>query len=198
MMRDPRRHPRIAPKERIHPILVPRQNDDEIVPIILHHLQQDLDRLLPIIPLVLRPIQIISLVDEQHPAHRLLENLFGLRRGMPDILSDQIIPRHGNHMITPDILQPMQHIRHPTRHRSLPGPRITRKTHMQRRRLRLYPHPPPRTLHQQQRRHLPDSRLDRHQPHQIAIQQRDHLADIALLIQRIQVDPVLQHAAHGE
>ena len=58
---------------------------------VLHHLQQDFDGLLAVIALVVRLVEIIGLVDEQHAAHGLLEDFAGFRRGVADILADEVV-----------------------------------------------------------------------------------------------------------
>ena len=79
---DPRGHARVGPEERVHPVGVAGQDHHQVLAVVLHDLQQDLDRLLPVVALVLRPVQVVRLVDEQHPAHRPLEHLLGLGRGV--------------------------------------------------------------------------------------------------------------------
>ena len=86
-----------------------RRDDDEVVPVVLHHLQQDFDRFLAIVALVFRPIEIVGLVDEQHAAHRPLEHLLGLGRGMADVLTNEVVARHRDEMAAPDIAELVQH-----------------------------------------------------------------------------------------
>ena len=43
-------------KNVVHPVLVAGEDHDEPVALGLHHLQQDLDRLLPVVALVLGPV----------------------------------------------------------------------------------------------------------------------------------------------
>jgi hypothetical protein len=45
--------PGLLLEEGVHPVLVAGQDHDEVVALVLHHLQQDLDRLLPVVALVL-------------------------------------------------------------------------------------------------------------------------------------------------
>ena len=86
--------PGLLPEERVHPVLVAGEDHDQVVALVLHHLQQDLDRLLPVVALVLGPVEVVGLVDEQHAAHRLLQHLLGLRRGVADVLADEVVARH--------------------------------------------------------------------------------------------------------
>ena len=49
---------------------------------------------LAVVALVLGPVQVVGLVDEQHAAHGPLEHVLGLRRGVPDVLPDEVVPGH--------------------------------------------------------------------------------------------------------
>ncbi len=53
MVRDPRGHPRIAAEESGHPVRISREDDDEVLALVLHDLEQNLDGLLAIVALVL-------------------------------------------------------------------------------------------------------------------------------------------------
>ena len=53
VMRDARAEAGIGLEELVHPVGVAGENHDEVVALVLHHLQQDLDRLLPVVALVL-------------------------------------------------------------------------------------------------------------------------------------------------
>ena len=71
-MGDARAKAGIGGEEAVHPLAIAGEDHDEVLALVLHHLEQDLDRFLAIVALVLRAIEIIGLVDEQHAAHRLL------------------------------------------------------------------------------------------------------------------------------
>ena len=60
--------------------LISGEHHHQLVAIVLHHLEQDLDRLLAVVPLVLGPMQVVGLVDEQDAAEGALQHLLGLRR----------------------------------------------------------------------------------------------------------------------
>ena len=109
-MRDER--PGLRPEEGVHAVRIPRQDHDQVVALILHDLQQYFDRFLAVVALVLGPVQVVRLVDEQHAAHRLLEDLLGLRRRVADVLSDQIIARDRDQMALAHVAQPVQDLRH--------------------------------------------------------------------------------------
>ncbi len=64
MMGDAGLHPGIATEEGFHSVPVAGQNHDQVVPAAFHHLEEDLDRLLTVVALVLGPVQVIGLVDE--------------------------------------------------------------------------------------------------------------------------------------
>jgi hypothetical protein len=90
-------HPRVGPEERRHPVGVTGQDDHKLLALGLHHLQEDLDGLLPVVTLVLRAVQVVGLVDEQHAAAGPGQHLFGLGRGVSDILADQIVAGDRHH-----------------------------------------------------------------------------------------------------
>jgi hypothetical protein len=94
--------PGIAREELVHAVGVAGHDHHQIVAVVLHHLQQDLDGLLPVIALVVGLVEVIGLVDEQHPAHRLLQHFLGLGRGVADILADQVVARHRHQMALAD------------------------------------------------------------------------------------------------
>ena len=72
-MRDARAHAGIGAEEGLHPVLVAGQDHHQVIALVLHHLQQDLDRFLAVVALVLGAVEVVGLVDEQHAAHGLLE-----------------------------------------------------------------------------------------------------------------------------
>ena len=88
MVRNPRAKTRIRLEEDIHALFVASQDHHQVVALVLHHLEQHLDRLLAVIALVVGAVEVVSLVNEQHAAHRLFHDLLGLRRGVADILAD--------------------------------------------------------------------------------------------------------------
>ena len=92
-MGDPRTEARIGGEEAIHAVGITRKDHHQIIAAAFHHLQQNLDRFLAVVALVLWPVQVIGLVDEQHAAHCLFQDFLGLGRGVADILTNQVVPR---------------------------------------------------------------------------------------------------------
>ena len=74
VMGHARSHARVGLEEDVHPVLVSGQDHQQVVPPVLHHLQQDVDALLAVVFRVVGPVQGVGLVDEQHAAHRAVEN----------------------------------------------------------------------------------------------------------------------------
>ncbi len=109
---DPRAHPRVGGEEGVHPVLVAGQDHHDLVPLVLHHLQQDLDRLLAVVPLVVGPVQVVGLVDEQHAAHGSLEDLIGLGSSMADILADEVFAGDGDEVSAPEVAQALEQLGH--------------------------------------------------------------------------------------
>ena len=75
VVRDARPHARVRAEERLHAVAVAREHDDEVLALGLHHLEQDLDRLLAVVALVLGAVEVVGLVDEEHAAAGALEHL---------------------------------------------------------------------------------------------------------------------------
>ena len=170
VVRDPGAHAGIGLEERVHPVLVAGQDDDQVLALVLHDLEQDLDGLLTVVALVLRPVQVIGLVDEEHPAHGALEDLPGLRRGMPHVLADQLLAGNGHQVPAPGVTEPLKQFGHPERDRGLAGARAAGEAHVQVRPRRHEAEPGPLRVYQEQRGNLPDPGLDRGQPDQLAVQ----------------------------
>ena len=174
---DPGAHPGIGAEELIHPVLVARQDHHELVALVLHHLEQDADRLLPEVPGVGDVEQVVRLVDEQHPAHGLFQHPLRPRRGLPDVFAHEVVA-HGVHQVSPlQVAQPVQHVGHPQRHRGLAGTRCPGEAHVQVRPGRLQAEPLPGPVHQQQRGDLQNVLLHRDQADQFAVQGSQDVVD---------------------
>jgi hypothetical protein len=91
VVRDQRSNAGIGREELVHAVFVAGQDHDEPVAVVLRDLQEDLDRLLAVVALVLGPVQVVGLVDEQHAAVRALEHVLRLGRRVPDVLSHEIL-----------------------------------------------------------------------------------------------------------
>src|SRR5215469_6947639 len=64
MVRDPRPHPGIGLEELFHSAMVARENYHELIAVILHNLEEDVDRFLAEVLWVRGPVEVIRLVDE--------------------------------------------------------------------------------------------------------------------------------------
>ena len=92
--------------KNIHPLLVASEDHHQIVAVVLHHLQQDFDRLGAVVPFVFRPVEVIGLIDEQHATHRPLEHLPRFGGGVADVLTHEIVPGGRHHMALAHVTQP--------------------------------------------------------------------------------------------
>ena len=137
VMRDARAHARIRLEERLHAIAVARQDHDEVVAVVLHHLQQDLDRFLAVVALVVGAIEVVRLVDEQHATHRFLQHFARLGRGVADVLADEVVARHRNQVAFADVAESVKDLRHAQRDGRLARAGVAREGHVQARRLCL-------------------------------------------------------------
>lgn len=55
-------------------VSAPGKGDDEVFLLLLHHVEQDLDRLLAVVFVVGRVVEVIRLVDQQDTTERLLDH----------------------------------------------------------------------------------------------------------------------------
>ena len=167
---DARAEAGIGGEEARHPLAIAGKDHDEVLALVLHHLEQNLDRLLAVVALVVGTVQIIGLVDEQHAAHRLLQDLLRLRRGVADILADEIVARHRDHLPAPHEAEAVQDLGHAQRDGRLAGAGIAGERHVQRRRRRSQSRTLPDTFDQQERRDLAHAVLHRLQSDQLLLE----------------------------
>ena len=112
VVRDARAdRPGVRPEEVVHPVLVAGEDHDELVALGLHHLQQDLDRLAAVVALVLGLVEVVRLVDEEHAAVGAAEHFLRLRRGVADVLADEVVAGARDDARLLDVAEPVQHLR---------------------------------------------------------------------------------------
>ena len=169
MVRDARAHAGVGAEERLHPVLVAREDDDEVLALGLHDLQQDLDRLLPVVALVLRAVQVVGLVDEQHAALGALEHVARLGRRVADVLPDEVVARDGDDLRLVDVAEPVEDLGHLQRDGRLAGAGVAGERHVQRRARGLEPCLAAQLVDDQQRRHLADALLDGPEPDELLV-----------------------------
>jgi hypothetical protein len=107
-MGDTRPDTRIARKKLVHAAALTGENYDQVLALGFHHLQQDLDRFLPVVALVVRPVQVVGLLDEQDAAHGLLQDFFGFGRRMTDVLPDKLVACDGHDLAAAYESKPVQ------------------------------------------------------------------------------------------
>src|SRR5260370_27201385 len=169
MMSDARPKTRIAPKQFLHAVRVPREDDHEVLALVLHDLQQDLDRLLAVVSLVLGTVEIVGLVNEQDAAHGPLQNLLGLGRGATDVLPDEVITRDGDEMAFADESEAVEDVGHAQRDSRLAGARIAREGHVQGGWLTRDAEFPAHALHKEKRGHLANPGPDGTKPNEFVV-----------------------------
>ena len=101
----------VRAEEVVHPVLVAGEDHDELVALGLHHLEQDLDRLAAVVALVLGPVEVVRLVDEEHAAVGAAQHLLRLRRGVADVLADEVVARARDDARLLDVAEPVQDLR---------------------------------------------------------------------------------------
>ncbi len=188
MVGDTRTKAGVRLEERFHSGGVARENHGEIVALVFHHLQQDLDGLLAVILLVLRTIEIVGLVDEQHAAHGALQHVLRLRRGVADVLADEVIARHRDEVAFANITEAMEDARHSHRHRRLAGAGVAGKSHVKRRRCRGEARAFSRSGDEQERSDLANPPLHRREPDELGVELLQQRTDVRLGMQRVEVD----------
>ncbi len=185
---DARAQARVRREELVHPIVVTGEDDDEPVPLALHHLEQDLDRLLPVVALVLGPVQVVRLVDEEDAAERALQHLLRLRRGMADVLADEVVARAGDDGRALDVAETVQELGDAHRNGGLAGARVAGERHVQRRPVGGEADFLPEPVDDEQRGDLLDPLLDRLEGDELAVEPGEHLVDVRLVEDRLDVD----------
>jgi hypothetical protein len=163
-------HPRVGREEAVHLVLVAGEDDDEILPLVLHHLEEDLDRFLAVVALVLGPMQVVGLVDEEHPAHGPLEDLLGLGRGVADVLAHQLVPGDRHQVAPAQVAQAVEQLAHPHGHRGLARPRRAGEAHVERGPGGVEPEAAPEPVDEEEGGDLPDAGLDRDQSDQLPVE----------------------------
>ena len=191
MMGDTRTHAGITLEKPLHLVLVAGQDHYQVVAVVFHDLQQDLDGFLTVIALVLRLVEIIGLVDEQHPAHGLLDDFLGLGRRVSDVLTNQIVTSHRDQMAFAHIAEPLQYFAHAHRHRGLAGARIAGETHVQRRGLGAQFEFLAQAVDQQQGGDLADAGLDGLQTDQLVVELVQDLLNVGGFEFGLEVHPCI-------
>ena len=117
--------------ELVHQVGVARHDDHQIVPVILHGLQQGVDGLLPEVVFT-AAVEGIGLIHEQHAAHGLLDDLLGLEGGLPHIASHQTAAVHLHQLPLGENAQASVDAGHHPGHHGLAGAGIAGEHHVQR------------------------------------------------------------------
>src|SRR5260221_4260409 len=98
MMSDARPKTRIAAKKFLHAVRIACEDDHEILAMVLHDLQQDLDSLLAVASLVVRTVQMVDLINEQEAALVTLHTFLCLRRSASILLPDEAFTPDAHHL----------------------------------------------------------------------------------------------------
>jgi hypothetical protein len=133
--------------------------------------QEDLDRLVAVVALVLGAVEVVGLVDEQDAAECTLEDLLGLRRGVSDVLPDLRLL---------DVAEAGEDLCHAQCHSRLSGTGVAGEAHVQGRPLRGEPDLAPQRVDDEQGGDLADAHLDRLERHELAVQALEHVGDFGV------------------
>jgi hypothetical protein len=112
-------------KKRSNPIGVARHDHHQVLAVVLHDLEEHLHRLLAVVALVVDPVEVVGLVDEQHPAHGPLEHLAGLGGGVAHVLADQVVTGDGHQVALAHVAELAQDLAHALGHGGLARARVT-------------------------------------------------------------------------
>ena len=177
VVRDAGSHPRVRAEEGLHAVAVAREHDDEVLALGLHDLEQDLDRLLAVVALVLGAVEVVRLVDEEHAAAGALEHLAGLRRGVPDVLADEVVARDRDDLRLLDVAEAMEDLRHAQRDGGLAGAGVAGEAHVQRGPRGDEPGLAAQPVDHEQRRDLADARLDGRERDEVVVELGEDVLD---------------------
>ncbi len=89
---EARAEPRVRLQEVVHQPRIARDDDDEAMAVVLHPLQQGLDRLRAEVEALVHGRERVGLVDEEDPVQRPPDHPVGLDRGHPDVLAHEPRP----------------------------------------------------------------------------------------------------------
>ena len=131
-----------------------------------------------VVALVLRSVQVVRLVDEENAAHRSLQDLPGLGRGVTDVLTDQVVARNAHQVALPGVTEAVKDLCHPLRHRRLAGARASCEAHVQRRLFRGQTGFATEAIDDEQGGNLAHSGLYGCEPDELPVESVDHLADV--------------------
>ena len=134
LAREPRAQPGIRLEEPPHQARVAGDDHDEAVAVVLHPLQQRLDRLVAEVEPVAVARERIGLVDEEHAVERLPDDAVGLDRGQPDVLPDEPGAIDLDELAALEQPHRAIHLREQPRDRRLAGARVAEEDEVLRRR----------------------------------------------------------------
>jgi len=179
MMRDAAAEAGVGFEELVHPVGIACKDHHQIVAVVFHDLQQDLDGFLAIVTLIVGAVEVIGLVDEQHAPHGLFQHFLGLGRGVADILPHQIVAGHRHQMALADVAKPPRHLQ---RDGGLAGAGIAGEGHVQGGGVVGQPQRLAGAFDQQQRGGFAQALLDRLQPDHFVIEIVKQLLDARAFI----------------
>ena len=118
---------RIGVEEFLHQVRVAGDDHDELVPVVLHGLQDRVDSLLAEIALSLIGGKRVGFVDEQDPAHRAVDHFLRFDRSLADVAGHQSGTVHLHQLPLLQQAKRMVHLRQDTSHRGFSGAGVARK-----------------------------------------------------------------------
>mmetsp|Transcript_28795 Transcript_28795/g.64356 ORF Transcript_28795/g.64356 Transcript_28795/m.64356 type:complete len:402 (+) Transcript_28795:138-1343(+) len=178
---DARGHARDVREELVHPILVARQHHDEVLLLVLHHVEQNLDGLLAVVAVVARVVEVVRLVDEQHAAHGLLDHLLGLGGGVADVLADEVVAGGHNHVPLTAVAHALQDLAHAHRHRGLASAGSAGEAHVEGGDCGLEAELAAHLVENEQGSDFAHALLHRLEAHQVVVELLEDLRDAALV-----------------
>ena len=146
MLVEARAQARIRVEEVLHPTRVARDDDDQLVAMVFHHLEERLDGLLPEVVRA-AAAQSVRLVNEEHAAERPRRCLFDLDGGLADVAGDQPGAVGLDQVAAAQHAERAVDLRDEARHRGLPRAGVAVKDQVARGRERLQALLLPKLLH---------------------------------------------------
>mmetsp|Transcript_7904 Transcript_7904/g.11054 ORF Transcript_7904/g.11054 Transcript_7904/m.11054 type:complete len:312 (-) Transcript_7904:430-1365(-) len=158
-------HTRDEGEEAVHAVLVAGQDDHQVLPLGLHHIEQDLNGLLPVILVIGGVVEVIGLIHKQHTTKGFLDHLLGLRSSVAYILAHKIISSGNHNVALAAVAHLSENLTHSDGHSGLTGTGGTSEAHVEGRNSGVKTQVPAHLIEHKQSSNLTDPLLDGDKAH---------------------------------
>mmetsp|Transcript_30509 Transcript_30509/g.71503 ORF Transcript_30509/g.71503 Transcript_30509/m.71503 type:complete len:336 (-) Transcript_30509:397-1404(-) len=119
-------------EEPVHSVLVTGNGNDEVILVVLHNVEKNLNGLLAVITVVSGIVEVVRLIDKEDAAHGLLDHLLGLGGRVADVLSDEIVTSGEDDMSATGVTHLGKDLPHPHSDGGLTSTGSTSEGHVER------------------------------------------------------------------